>query len=313
MDIHDNKRHTTMDVLSLISSPTYAPTTLRHLPQPVPNHLPTGVDGSIFTFEDAFEDLLAVSQGQSLPDITTRYQQRRLLRDMFPSGEPTWFWLRRLESQGLVQVPSRAQFFKAHQPDWTSFHEELDRHAADAWRSVSKGYGHDAPGSGNFFEDIGRAFKQLERGFGEDSAKNSYTGSEQKMELDKGPDTFEELFSEISSKFKESASSWDTFVKSISEEAKLQSREGKHGAYIDSHDKNKVVTNENEHVDRFGYLHKTVTRKMLDADGNEVGSETYVTIRPADKHLDNENNIEAGNNEPLEIGADSKKSSWFWK
>ncbi|KHN97663.1 uncharacterized protein MAM_04678 [Metarhizium album ARSEF 1941] len=313
MDVGDDKRLATMDVLSLISSPSYAPTTLRHLPQPVPNHLPPGVDGSIFTFEDAFEDLLAVSKGQKLPDITTRYEQRRLLRDMFPSGEPTWFWLRRLEAQGLVQVPSRAHFFGAHHPDWSSFHKELDRHAADAWRSLSKGHGHDACGSGDFFEEIGKAFKQLERGFSGRGNRNSDANCWERKELDRGPDTFEELFSEISSKFKESASSWDTFVKNISVYSKPKSQQGKPEAQVDGHEKGKVVTDENEYVDRFGYLHKTVTRKTLDADGNEVGSETYVIVRPADKHLDNENNPKIGGNEPLEIGTDTKKSSWFWK
>lgn len=305
-----------MDVFSLISSPSYSPTALRHLPQPVPNNLPPGIDGSVFTFEDAFEDLLAVSQGQNLPDITTRFQQRQLLRDMFPSGEPTWFWLRRLESQGLVQVSSRPQFFKAHQPDWSSFHDELDKRAADAWRSVSKGYGSNDPGSGDFFEELGKAFKQLERGFlGQSTTNRDWDRKDRDTpakEPGKEPDTFEELFSEISSKFKESTSSWDTFIKTITEDAKAKDLKGAKQTQKDD-DKTQIVTNEDEYVDRFGYLHKTVTRKTLDAQGNEVGSETYVTIRPVDKHLDNEDKDESDHHGLSNNGTDKKKTNWFWK
>lgn len=313
MEVREPKRFSTMDVFSLISSPSYSPTALRHLPQPVPSDLPLEVDASVFTFEDAFEDLLAVSQGQNLPDINSRYQQRRLLQDMFPSGEPTWFWLRRLESQGLVQVPSRAEFFRSHQPDWSSFHEELDRRAADVWRSVSRGYGSEGGDSGDFFEELGRGFKQLEKGFLGESTKNDNVDRMDKTQQGKEPDTFEELFSEISSKFKESTSSWDTFFKTITEDAKNRSLGEKSRPQHDGPDKNKVVATEDEYVDRFGYMHKTVTRKTLDANGNEIGSETFVTIRPADKHLDNGTTDEGEGNEGLENQADSKKSSWFWK
>ncbi|OAA34416.1 hypothetical protein NOR_08491 [Metarhizium rileyi] len=304
---------TTLDVLGLMSSPTYDPTKLRHLPQPVPNDLPPEIDGSVFTFEDAFEDLLAISQGQRLPDITARYQQRRLLGDMFPSGEPTWFWLRRLESQGLVQVPNRARSFQAHQPDWSNFHKELDRHAANAWRSVGRALNSDARHVGEFFEGIDKAFEELGQGVREGSTRSSGVHREENTGLGKEPDTMEELFSEMSSMFKQHTSSWDTFIKNITEQAQAKSQEEYsetqgHGRY-----KNKVVTDENEYVDRFGYLHKSITRKTLDADGNEVGSQTHVTIRPADKHLDNENKGEVGGDGAFDVGPDTRKSSWFWK
>jgi hypothetical protein len=271
------------------------------------------MDGSIFTFEDAFEDLLAVSQDQRLPDIANRYQQRQLLRSMFPAGEPVWFWLRRLESQGLLQIASRAKFFRAYQPDWINFHEELDRRAADAWRSVRDAHRSDGLGSGDLLEELGKAFQQLERGFMGERTGTPDVTHQGKVDEENGPDTFEELFSEISSKFKESRSSWDTFLKTITDDAKAKSPGGKYDAQADSHDKNKIVTDEEEYVDRFGYLHKTVTRKTLDPNGKEVGVETYVTIRPADKHLDNEDKNESDGHEPLENESDNRKSSWFWK
>ncbi|OAQ83896.1 hypothetical protein VFPBJ_02663 [Purpureocillium lilacinum] len=324
MDIDEpDRRPPTWDVFSLISSASYSPSALRHLPQPVPNDLPPDLDSSVFTFEDAFEDLLAVSQSQPLPDITAKYDQRRLLRQMFPNGEPTWFWMRRLQSQGLVESPSRGRFFRALRPDWDGFHRELDRRAAEVWRGATGGSGDeddDDEDAGDLFHEIGRAFKQIERGFSDEGRAVSQDTPEaddvsQRRDW-RHPDTFDDLFSSISSSFAHGQKSWETFLKTIADQsAALEKRKDASLADGDT----KQVETRDEYVDRFGYLHSTVTRKTLDKDGNEIGRETYVTMRPAEKSAPEQHQLDNYPKEELdhaEGAADENgknKSGWFWK
>ncbi|KAJ6441665.1 carboxypeptidase cpdS precursor [Purpureocillium lavendulum] len=322
MELQDSdRRPPSWDVLSLMSSASYSPSALRHLPQPIPNDLPPDLDAYVFTFEDAFEDLLAVSLGQPLPDIGTKYEQRKLLTQMFPNGEPTWFWMRRLQSQGLVESPNRGRFFRALRPDWDGFHRELDRRAAKVWRGASG----DEEGDedvGELFHEIGRAFKQIERDFSDEA---SLAVPQEEPEADSAsqrrrqPDTFDDLFSSISSSFAKGQKSWDAFLKTISDQATaLEKRKD-----ANHHDGElKQVETRDEYVDRFGYLHSTVTRKTLDNDGNEIGRETYVTMRPADKsseqqqqqqQLDNRTKDELDHSEAVGDESDKSKSGWFWK
>ncbi|POR33608.1 Uncharacterized protein TPAR_06191 [Tolypocladium paradoxum] len=313
MHVQEASRPGHWDVFSLVSSASYSPTALRHLPQPVPNDLPHELDPTVFTFEDAFEDLLAVSQGQPLPDINTRYEQRKLLRQMFPTGEPTWFWMRRLESQGLIESPSRGRFFRTLRPDWDGFHRELDRRATDVWRGAT-GEDDREQVAGDFFHEIGRAFKQIERGLSEEGSRHEEpeSDSDDEQRRRKGPDTFEDLFSSLSSTVAEGQKSWDTFLKIINDQAATLEKN-----QTPSSDKEtKRVETRDEYVDRFGYLHSTVTRKTLDRDGNEVGRETYVTMRPADKpdkQLDNQSKDELDHVESLGDESANKKMGWFWK
>lgn len=313
MDVQEARRPAHWDVFSLVSSASYSPTALRHLPHPVPNDLPHELDSTIFTFEDAFEDLLAVSQGQPLPDINARYEQRKLLQHMFPTGEPTWFWMRRLESQGLIESPSRGRFFRTLRPDWESFHRELDQRAADVWRGAT-GEDDGEQGAGDVFHEIGRAFKQIERGLSEDGSRDEEPepDSDDKQRRRKEPDTFDDLFSSLSSTVAEGQKSWDTFLKIINDQATALE---KHHQPSGSDRETKQVETRDEYVDRFGYLHSTVTRKTLDRDGNEVGRETYVTMRPTDKpdkKLDNQSRDELDHVESL--GDESaNKTGWFWK
>ena len=123
--------------MAAIAHSSYSPLALRDIPQPKPNDAPSDLDTSIFTFEDAFEDLLAVSQGQPLPDIRSRYEQRKLLRSLFPTGEPAYFWLRRLRSQGLLEESTPTRLMKSiTEKNWERFHQELDRSAQAVWRAA---------------------------------------------------------------------------------------------------------------------------------------------------------------------------------
>ncbi|KAG6034097.1 hypothetical protein E4U40_004339 [Claviceps sp. LM458 group G5] len=279
MDSPASSEQTNMVIRSVISSGSYSPTALGHLRRPVPNDLPPELDAKVFTFQDAFEDLLVATKGQDLPDIRSRHQQRQLLWNMFPTGEPTWFWLRRLESQGLVRPVDPFAFITMHNPMWsTVFEEEPHTKTVDLWGSGqtddNSGYGTTNIG---LFERMKRALAEMERGiFGNSSG----TGDAQH----RGLANLDELFSEVSSRFRDSQSSWDAFFKSVFHTENSDLRDKSQGP-LTHRGKQEVVTTEKEHVDRFGYLHKTVTRKMLDAEGKEVGVETYVTVRPAGEHI----------------------------
>ncbi|PNY29773.1 Uncharacterized protein TCAP_00309 [Tolypocladium capitatum] len=313
MDADEARRPRHWDVCSLVSSAAYSPTALRHLPQPVPNDLPHELDSTVFTFEDAFEDLLAVSQGQPLPDINTRYEQRKLLQQMFPTGEPTWFWMRRLESQGLIESPSRGRFFRTPRPDWEGFHRGLDQRAAHVWRGTT-GEDDGGQGAGDFFHQIGRAFKQIEGGLSGELSRHEgpEPDSDDKQHRREEPATFDDLFSPLSPTVAEGQRSWDTFLKIINDQATTLE---KHQPPF-SNQETKQVETRDEYVDRFGYQHSTVTRRTLDKNGNEVARETYVTMRPAeqpDKQLGNQGKVELDHFESLGDESANKKTGWFWK
>ncbi|KUI65467.1 hypothetical protein VM1G_00903 [Cytospora mali] len=89
----------------------YSPYNLRHLPQPIPNDLPRDVDAGHFGFQEAFEDLMAVSgtnKGQ-LMDLRGRADLKKSILNTFASGEPPLVWVRRLHGsngRGLLPLPS---------------------------------------------------------------------------------------------------------------------------------------------------------------------------------------------------------------
>ncbi|KAL7789824.1 hypothetical protein V8C37DRAFT_385840 [Trichoderma ceciliae] len=331
-----------LDTVS-VASWAYSPANLRHLRQPVPNGLPPQCDSTIFTFEDAFEDLLAVSQGQPMPDIKSRYNQRRLLGQMFSNGEPTWFWLRRLESQGLLRRPTRDELYSprnfspledhvepevstSNWNDWSKLHEELDRKATQVWKGVTSSEKTDGrANSHDFFDEAHQTFKRLEDGFygrGE-SHQEGHDGQPQK----RLPDHFDDLFSSLSSSFAEGHKTWDAFVKSITDDKPVSTNNSVSLPANSSEEKvydngNREVVTRDEKVNSFGYLTTTVKKKTYDKDGNQIGTETHFTLRPADKTHKNEikANSDANFIERQDEDADTddqqtqdKKSGWFWK
>lgn len=287
----------------------YSPLALRHLPQPRPSDAPNNTDASIFTFEDAFEDLLAVSQGQQLPSILTKLEQRKLLRYMYPDGEPAYVWLRRLQSQSLLGVPSSDQLATIVDTNWEKFHRELDRRATAVWQAAMG-------------ESQREASDQLPHGpHGENVDDGGYTGhnpllddSEQRQSQRRQPDHFEDLFSSMESSFTNAQTTWDSFVKSITDGPSSSPPEivsaNRHAG------EEKQIVERDEHVDCFGYLHSKVTVKTIDENGNQIGSQTNYTVRPVDqdKHAAKDQNQEAKTG----FGFDGKgrveaKTSWIWK
>lgn len=241
-------------IRSILWSPTYHPARLRDLPQPVPNDLPEGAE-SIFTFEDAFEDLLAVSQDQPLPNIYEKLGQRKLLKQVFPTGEPSLFWIKRLKSQGLMpwlggkiherdNEPRRSRLEPENNPhDWDSLHSELARRRAEVWNAEPRDDSkrEEAPGLldlvkasldliksnpefEKLLEDMNR--KMFEDVFGRrtqargdaNPAWNENNESDQTAPNKterKHPETFDEWFDHAQSFQNGGTSSWDAFKKSL--------------------------------------------------------------------------------------------------
>lgn len=295
-----------IDVLS-ISSSSYNPQSLRNLPQPVPKDLPSHLDPSVFTFQDAFEDLLEVSQGKPLPTITARHEQSKLLRQMFPSGEPTWFWLRRLESQGLMPPARTTRPIFSMQPDWEQFHRELRQKTDQVWRAVRDEM--DGLATREFFPENNNA------------ASSDKPVNAKGQEKRDGPDNFDEFYDSLKSTFSEGQRTWDTFRKLVTDNSgadantaenaptgkKVRTRQS---APItagggDENRNNQTETRE-EYVDRWGYLHSKVKRTTVDSDGNEIGTETHLNIRPATEEEKSRTELNNG----LDQG---DGNGWFWK
>ncbi|KAG5982215.1 hypothetical protein E4U55_002198 [Claviceps digitariae] len=325
--------HDQADVLihSVISSAAYSPLALGHLPQPVPNDLPLGLNSKVFTFQDAFEDLLVASKGQKLPDIRSRYQQRQHLWRTFPDGEPGWFWLRRLQSQGLVRPFDPFTFINLYQPDWSTLHEERRREAAvDPWgnshsedstiptpapaptHAIMAAAAFAALGTLEKMHKLLFDLKTTEKSI--DNARHHDTALVNKPQLIESAKNYSDFCAQMRPLLEEQDFTWDTFMKLVGD---MEEKGGFHdenqpfpSAGIDKKD---VVTTEKEYVDRFGYLHKTVTRKTLNAEGKEVCSETHVTIQPADKHINNVDGEESNQQSSSETQKGAKKTSWLWK
>ncbi|KAF4338237.1 hypothetical protein FBEOM_7878 [Fusarium beomiforme] len=312
--------------MAAIAFSSYSPLALRDMPQPRPNDAPSDIDNTIFTFEDAFEDLLAESQGQQLPDIRTRYEQRKLLRSMFPNGEPEYFWLRRLRSQGLLEESGPTKLMKSvANSNWDQLHEELDRRAQAVWRAALGEDDDENDTFGDNKQDHALASEQRNEERNRLNRENQpqyddIEGLRQELHghrnLRRAPNDFDELFSTIQSSFASDQSPWDSFMKLITEDHPTSSnREAKQLQKPEGDDKQMVT--KDEYVDRFGYLHTKTLVKTLDENGNEIGSHSHYTIRPAPKeHMhaqvgDKDNHgYDSGN----EVNGSSKtKKGWFWK
>lgn len=85
------------------SSP-YSPFNLSHLQQPLPAGITPG-DYHLFGFEDAFEDLMAASQGKPMMNLDMEADFRRGLYKLHPYGETPQSWVSRLERRGLLLSP----------------------------------------------------------------------------------------------------------------------------------------------------------------------------------------------------------------
>ncbi|KAF5663681.1 hypothetical protein FHETE_7386 [Fusarium heterosporum] len=317
--------------MSGLAYSSYSPLALRDMPQPRPNDATSDVDTSIFTFEDAFEDLLTVSKGQPLPDIKSRYEQRRLLRSMFPNGEPGYFWLRRLRSQGLLEESGPAKLLKsAADQNWDQFHQELGRSAQAVWRNIlgdsedeaQNQFNHESQEKSDQGDAVSSHQRNGARYRHNQQNPASYEVQELRDELHghrntrREADDFDDLFSTIQSSFANEHSAWDSFVKMINEDRPTPlGKEHKQSQNAEGEEK-QVVTKD-EYVDRFGYVHTKTLVKTLDENGNEIGSHSHYTVRPAQKESENahlENQGKEGQEPGFRANGNLEvKKGWFWK
>ena len=323
----------------------YSPINLRHLPQPIPNDLPPDVDPDTFTFEDAFEDLLSEASGRQMMDLRRRSEARHLLQEMFPQGEPGFFWLRRLQSQGLLHKDYHAALdhprVEWERPrtmeEWVERRrQELIRDWEDARDASPKEAGHGPSWSDWFDKDItinfgdmvrkaDRAFKDLAHAINEASQNNSQPADASKERTSseassKEPETEGDLFSVISSAFADADKSLSTFFKTFTDgsvktdfSTSFEKQEKYSNSEGDDSKSERTVKSTEEHVDEYGNLHTKTEIKRLSADGQEIGRETHYSIRPVPQNTkDSEANGDETEHIPRNVES-QKASGWFWK
>jgi hypothetical protein len=213
------------------------------------------MDSSIFTFEDAFEDLLAVSQGQKLPDIKMKHDQRSLLRRIFPEGEPASYWVQRLMSQGLVDrnidVPNLVTGLAR------AIDDDVGRIASLATRAMLPN--RDTQGESpwdSFMDQFSATPDQVARR--NDDSEEHFDAKASKRE----PDHFEEMFSQLQSAATNFGSTWDTWINSLS----LSKDQRDAIAEAQNNPNNKFVKVETS-TDEDGRITTRVTTSVRDSEG----------------------------------------------
>lgn len=321
----------------------YSPLNLKHLPQPIPNDAPLELQDGTFTFEDAFEDLLAVTAGRQLVDINTKYETRKLLRQMFPSGEDAAFWVRRLQSQHLLE---NANFFTP-QPRplwphdvWDSIHREFARAAEEARRAEEHWLSHferelqgnEGPGENrearrrSLFDELDKLFRSFESGMnGEDESRK---GNLEKRK--KGGDeasTEDDLYSSVHSAVSSGAKSLGTLVRMAWDGvADIQKSHTSSSVSRWDQQKGDRVESREEFTDEAGNLHEKRIIRTLDDEGREIGREVHVRIRsrpptqesrpPVEEREEHQEQKQKPHGEGKENRSDngsSDESGWFWK
>lgn len=314
-----------MDLMTLAYSP-YSPTRLRHLPQPKPRDLPSHLDPSVFTFEDAFEDLLAVSQGKPLPDISQKYDQRNFLWRLFPRGEPESYWIERLRSQGLLNRSWRRPSIVQLASPWADVIYMLEGDASRFWTGWK---GPQEPRSGHIQqqqqeeeEDYWETQPQSANGplrRVEDEMSGVSGGKENQISEDQWPPQreprhYDDLFSAVDRAFTTGQNAWETFINSINEPYRppRSTEVEKPKNPSETEDKRRVVTR-NQWVDVFGLTHEKVQVKTFDDDGNETGTSTTHIVRSTEKKPSEPYGGGDATDENRSEEDESKKPGWFWK
>lgn len=304
-----NQDEAEINLHHILSDVRYSPAALHRLPQPVPNNLPSDVDGTVFTYADAFEDLLAEARTGHLPDIRQRYHQRKMLSGMFQHGEPQEFMRRRLEAQGLLP-----DYQKAASEAFALMRKDYERRVKDTWKNYEELYR--SGGSGEVLAKLYDTF-----GFpkgSRDDPWNDWGYDEDPSKRHRGkrhePNNFEEMFDTVHSMVESGQRTWDTFMKSFENHTpSWPQNEPPHQR--EPHQEPKTTEERDEYIDKFGYVHSTVIRRQYDNDGNEIGRSTSSRIYPAPKSAGEHEQLQGDHSEDNRRFEDDekKKLGWFWK
>lgn len=237
---------------------SYSPLNLGHLPQPIPRDAPVDCEPGVFTFQDAFEDLLAVSSGYRLLDMQARYERSKVFRQMYPHGEDAASWVRRLHSQNLLE---HSNFFSLE--GQSHFHGEFRRSIslrAERGARIERNLGSGHPQK----KDDG-LIKWLD-------SKTSHSDTSKEGKSDEA-DTWDDVFSAWQSAFSLATFSLSTLLKMAGSSVwSGQAEDGTRGK------QDRIETRE-EYTDMHGNHHMKRTVRILNEKGEEVGQEVYVETR----------------------------------
>lgn len=314
----------------------YSPPLLAFGPwNPRPRGMDPDMDPSLFTWVDAFEDLLAESSGMPMMDIRTRYNQNRVLRQKWPEMggiQGLVPWLQRLRSQGLSLL-ERDVFFGTtklmeSKPTYTTGRPELsagqhDANAADQEPEKPRGSGAEqerqTESDGSFFGELDKVLKVLNKVLDDNlTPQDSRRRTEHDNNTAQEPETETELYNAIQTAFNE-ARSLSTFLKTLSEGGfaspvrKATTNDHSSNPHEDESDKTEV--SKAEFVDDNGNLHtKTITLRTS-ADGTRTTREETYSVRPApkDKKPNNQNSKPVDTTITNDGDDGSKGAGWFWK
>ncbi|KFA65436.1 hypothetical protein S40285_00475 [Stachybotrys chlorohalonatus IBT 40285] len=256
----------------------YSPMYVRSvLPPPVPNDLPAHVNPSVFTWEDAFEDLLAASQGQPLHPIEDLYRKRLSLMAKFPFGEPPYSFRHRLLRGRLAYLPAVASFGIADDGTLQPTSSLVDGKTAFDYleHEVSK---------------LESYMDEMMEGFRREAAGTQL--SEQRQ-----PDHEEDLFSAIASVF--------SVPKNLLQDPEQDTRPSNFlsPAMAARVDNTRTKVEKEEGVDHLGNKWQTTTTTYYTEDGKELANTVF------QKHVGHQD-LKASTTNEKETG---KKDGWFWK
>jgi hypothetical protein len=314
----------------------YSPLMLATQPwNPRPRGMDPDMDSSLFTWVDAFEDLLAESSGMPMMDLRTRYNLNRVNRQKWPEfgGLLTLdSWLQRLNSRGLPLL-ERDVFFGTtklmeSKPTYAIGRPELpngqrDDNAADQELGKPRGSGAEQEqqtgSDGTFFGELDKILKVLNKVLDDNlTPQDSRRRTEHDNNTTREPETETDLYNAIQTAFNE-ARSLSTFLKTLSEGgfASPVTKAITNDAVTKTHDdvSDKTEVSKEEFVDDYGNLHtKTITQRTS-ADGTRTMREETYSVRPAprDKKPDSQDSKPVDTTITNDGDDGSKGAGWFWK
>ncbi|RDA92611.1 hypothetical protein CP533_0959 [Ophiocordyceps camponoti-saundersi (nom. inval.)] len=293
---------------SLLASAFYSPFYLRHLPQPIPKDLPPGLDSSIYSFADAYEDLLLVSQGYSLPKIEKRHEITTFVHRLFPAGEPPVPYIRRLLHSDLLRQ-------QQPRPDWKNFHRQLGSLASEVWgRSSASSEAQDVK-------------KQSVSSEAQDIKKQSVSSEVQddKQSSRLPPNNFDDLFDSILSKNDEGPKAWRSwdalcdYVGGRRSPPKQRDQDMDTLMRFVTGDVASGLPPQELPKETTRYRTQTIVRPVVDQYGNVVTHMTSVRLElktedsgASDKPHESKTGPQEGRTSEPQETKTSKKSGWFW-
>lgn len=309
--------------------------------QPRPRDIHSDMDPRLFTYVDAFEDLLAEASGVPTMDLRSRYNMNRMLRRTWPFGESPISWARRLESQGLVKafIPDY-RCLQAKQPNTEQPVVPAKEKPAvptedirqDRSTQGARSVEHQPSAQDGLFGEIEKAVKLLNQVLDETttSITSSFWDPEKtRQEQPRAPRTEHDLYDAVQSVFNEGQRSLSALFKSLAEGIEPRPRsevksdvDAHDGEIVEEEDGMKTVKSSREYVDEYGNKHVSTEIRRTNKDGTVVSTETHYSVRPA-----SEPERSAIENSPTQqdqskdeewadtykTREDDKKSGWFWK